>query len=436
MTYFSHPVRTGAARSLRLLLRVTLITLPSVSCRSSESVGPSSASVASVSLAPASIPILKGSHSRLTLSARDSAGNELSGARATWTTSASDVATVSSDGVVTGVGYGSATITASIGTHSAPADIVVTAAPTVRSYSVLDLGEGNPESAVGRHLSDSGDVLTGPTGTLYRHGVATTMTGCVYPITLNGPGHVLCSNGKGDSVSSYAIWRDGALSPVAAADTFVAQHFRAFAMNDSDEVAGLFFMPSFLNANCPATGVRCLSVWKNGVPTFPGYDAGGSDVMLMNNKRQAVVEYAQWAPDYGMTTSIYDIPTGKSRSAPYGVRAFNDNGWGAITWPWLAHGSSNPFRATAYVTTPSSFVTLGDGAASGINASNVVVGTLSVGPFIWRGDGVSLLVGAANDATWTITGAGEINDRGQILASADNSDGRKAHIVLLTPSGP
>ena len=214
------------------------------------------------------------------------------------------------------------------------------------------------------------------------------------------------------------------------------EHFRAYALNDSDEVAGLFYMPSFVNAKCPATGVRCLSVWKNGVPSFPGYDAGGSDVMLMNNEQQAVVEYAMWAPDYGLTTTIYDIPTGKSRTAPYGMRAFNDNGWGAITSPWLAHGSSNPFRSRAYVTTPVSQFTLGDGAASGINASNVVVGTLSVGPFIWRGDGVSLLTGAASDAAWTITGAAEINNRGQILATADNSDGRKAHLVLLTPVQP
>ena len=71
--------------------------------------------------------------------------------------------------------------------------------------------------------------------------------------------------------------------------------------------------------------------------------------------------------------------------------------------------------------------------ASGINDSNVVVGTLDVGPFTWRGQGVSLLTHAATDPSWTITTAPEINSRGQILATADNTDGRKAHTVILTP---
>jgi hypothetical protein len=418
---------------MRILPRAAVVLLLVGACSdSTKPVDP--ARVASLSVTPTLTTVVKGSQTRLTPLMVDSAGSAITGLTPSWSSSASEIATVSPDGSVTGVGYGPVSITASIGSRSASVEVVVTAAPTLKSYTVLDLGASNSEGAFGRHISDSGDVLVG--AALLRQGVETPLTGCVHPLTLNGPGHVLCSNGNGDSISSYSIWQDGLLTPVAAADTFAAQHFRAYALNDSDEVAGLFYMPSFVNAKCPATGVRCLSVWKNGVPSFPGYDAGGSDVMLMNNKQQAAVEYAMWAPDYGLTTTIYDIPTGKSRSAPYGMRAFNDNGWGAITSPWLAHGSSNPFRSRAYVTTPVSRFTLGDGAASGINASNVVVGTLSVGPFIWRGDGVSLLTGAASDVTWTITGAAEINNRGQILATADNSDGRKAHLVLLTPVQP
>lgn len=426
--------RAGAVRAARLFAFLVPIALLSSACSSTEPAGPPDpGSVASVSIAPTTNPIVKGSTQTLALTVQDTAGNVVQ-LDANWTSSAPSVASVASDGTVTAVGYGAATITATIGTQSAVASVVVTTAPTERAYSVLDLGEASANGTFGKHLSDGGDVLIGDT--LVRDGVAATLTGCPYPITLNGPGHVLCSNGKGDSISSYAIWRDGTLVPVAAADTFVAQHFRAYAMNDSDEVAGLFYMPSFSNTNCPATGVRCLSVWKNGLPNFPGYNAGSSDVMMMNNRQQAVVEDAMWAPDYGQTATIYDITSGTGRGAPYGVRSLNDNGWAVITSPWLAHGSSNPFRSRAYVSTPSTVIALGDGGASGINASNVVVGTLSIGPFVWRGSGVSLLTGAATDASWTITGASEINNRGQILASADNSDGRKAHLVLLTPTEP
>jgi hypothetical protein len=157
--------------------------------------------------------------------------------------------------------------------------------------------------------------------------------------------------------------------------------------------------------------------------------------MLMNNHQQIVVEYAMWYEGvYGSV--IYDVPTATSRQTQYGIRSFNDNGWGAITSPWIAHGSSNPFRSRAYVSTPSALIPLGDGGAAGINNSNTVVGTLTVGPFIWHGQGVSLLTNASVDPAWTLTAAIEINNRGQILATADNSDGRKAHMVILTPTQP
>lgn len=394
------------------------------------------ASVASISLAPTAVGIVKGSKQSLKLTAKDASGIEVR-MNASWTSSAPSVATVAGDGVVSAVSYGTATITAAVGTRMAYAVIVVTSIPTTEAYSVLDLvatgGPRNPSVGFRRLLSDSGDVLVG--AALYRNGVATPLSGCNLPWSVNGPGHVLCRVNLYDSVSSYAVWRDGTLTPLAASDTFKAQNFRAFALSDSDEVPGLFFMPSFSNAQCPANGARCLSIWKNGAASFPGYDAGGSDIMQMNNRQQIVVELAMWNENESYST-VYDIPSARTRRVQYGV-VMNDNGWGAIASPWIAHGSANPFRSTASVMTPDSVITLGSGAATGINNANVVVGTLDVGPFIWRGSGgVSLLTNAVIDPAWTITAANEINNRGQILATADNSDGRKAHTVLLTPTQP
>jgi hypothetical protein len=378
---------------------------------------------------------VKGVTQSLKLTAKDTSGREVR-VRASWSSSEPSIATVSSDGVVSAVSYGSSTITATVGTKSATAAVVVTSIPTTSAYAITDLGPAASTGSYGRHLSDSGDVLLRLSApALYRHGATTPLAGCTYGLTINGPGHVLCRVDLNDSVSSYGIWRGGLLTPLAAADTFKAQHFRAFALSDSDEVPGLFFMPLFTNAKCPANGARCLSVWKDGVPTFPGYDAGGNDAMLMNNRQQVVVEYAMWNETVNGSV-IYDVPTATSRQTQYGIRAFNDNGWGATTSPWIAHGSADPFRSKAYATTPTALILLGDGGATGINNSNVVVGTLDVGPFIWRGQGVSLLTNASVDPTWTITGAAEINNRGQILATADNSDGRKGHTVILTPTQP
>jgi hypothetical protein len=415
----------------RSVLRMSAFVFVLAACSdSTKPVDP--ASVASLSLSPGAIPIVKGAQSRLTLSARDSAGNEIQ-VDAIWTSNSPSVASVSNRGEVTAIGYGTATILAIVGSHSASTDVVVTA-PMTRSYSVLDLGSGLQVGSIIRQLSDSGDVVA---GNYYRRGVATSIPGCPSPVTINGLGHVLCRTSVYDSVSSFAIWRDGTLTPLTVADSFTAGDFRAFAMSDSDEVAGMFWRPSFVNANCPSSGDRCLAIWKNGTARFPGYTAATADAMLMNNKQQVVLEQPMWAPSSpGLSSTIYDLSTGVHATSYWGIRAFNDNGWAAIQLPYVQPGGPSTSGSLAYVMTPTYTMGLGNGGATGINNSNVVVGTLDVGPFIWRGDALSMLTNAATDPAWTITAADEINNRGQILATADNSDGRKGHTVILTPTQP
>jgi hypothetical protein len=389
--------------------------------------------VASLSIAPSAVPIVKGARYALKLSALDAAGSPVI-IGAIWTSSAPQVASVSKYGVVSAVAFGAATITATVGTHSATAEVLVTAAPTERAYVVLDLGGGLSIGGMARQLSDSGDVLAG--GKLYRHGIAGAMPGCTIPVTTNGPGHVLCRVDALDSVSSYAIWHDGTLTPLAATDTFKAEHFRAFAMDDEDEVAGLLYNPAFTNANCATPGARCLSIWKRGTATFPGFDAS-AELMLMNNASQVVLQEPVYSENHSLSAIIYDVPTGRQRTTPWAIQSLNDNGWAAIAHSWLRHGGANSgtLGSIAQIATTASLIVLGDGAASGINNANVVVGTLTVGPFIWSQDGgVSLLTRAAVDPSWTVTAADEINNRGQILATANNSDGRQGHAVLLTPS--
>jgi hypothetical protein len=414
---------------LQMSIAASMIAV--VSCSdSTKPVDP--ASVATLSLTPAATPIVKGTQKQLTLSARDSTGNEVH-VNALWTSNSPSVVTVSKDGLVTALGYGSAMIEASAGTHWAIANVVVTA-PMSRRYSVLDLGVSLQVGSIIRKLSDSGDVVA---GSYYRRGVATAIPGCPTPVTINGPGHVLCRTGVPDSVSSFAIWHNGALVPLTTVDTFKAGVFRAFAMSDSDEVAGMFWRPSFVNANCPASGDRCLAIWKNGSVSFPGYTAATADAMLMNNRGQVVLEQAMWAPSSpGLTSTIFNVTTGSRTNAEWGIHALNDNGWAAIQLPYVQPGDPSTSGSRADVMTPTYTMGLGNGGATGINNSNVVVGTLDVGAFIWRGDAIAMLTDAATDRTWTITAANEINNRGQILATADNSDGRKGHTVILTPTQP
>src|SRR2546426_84089 len=72
----------------------------------------SSVPVDSVIVSPDSVNMALGSTQQLTAVARDASGNVLTGRTVTWETSSSAVATVSPSGLVSGVGVGSATITA------------------------------------------------------------------------------------------------------------------------------------------------------------------------------------------------------------------------------------------------------------------------------------------------------------------------------------
>jgi trimeric autotransporter adhesin len=91
--------------------------------------------VAAVEVAPATASIAEGATVRLTATAKDANGSPLAGRPSTWSTSNANVARVNSTGRVTGIGAGSATITATIEGIKGTATVTVTAATgTVRTW--------------------------------------------------------------------------------------------------------------------------------------------------------------------------------------------------------------------------------------------------------------------------------------------------------------
>ena len=82
-------------------------------------VDPPSSRIASVIIAPGPLSLVPGATGQLDATARDARGGLVPGAAITWTTSASDVATVSAGGLVTAVDGGTATITATAGGFAA-----------------------------------------------------------------------------------------------------------------------------------------------------------------------------------------------------------------------------------------------------------------------------------------------------------------------------
>ena len=102
---------TSEGQSGTAALTVTAVTVP----------------VASVTVSPASAAVPAGQTVQLTATSKDASGNALTGRSITWTSSNGSVATVSSNGLVSGVAAGSATITATSEGKSGTAAITVTA---------------------------------------------------------------------------------------------------------------------------------------------------------------------------------------------------------------------------------------------------------------------------------------------------------------------
>jgi uncharacterized protein YjdB len=96
-------------------------------------------SVASVTVAPGSVSLASGATQQFAATPKDSAGNPIAGRTATWTTSDSTVAKVSTAGLATAVKVGTATLTASVGGVSGTATVTVTPGPASTTTSQVSV---------------------------------------------------------------------------------------------------------------------------------------------------------------------------------------------------------------------------------------------------------------------------------------------------------
>jgi uncharacterized protein YjdB len=143
---------------------VATITATSEGKSGSAAVSVGAQPVASVTMSPASSTLFISKTLAFTTMLRDSAGVALNGRTVTWASSAPSVATVSSSGVVTGVGVGVATITATSEGKSGSAMIDVQPLPV----GIVQVTPSAAWKMLGRTiqlavatLDSSGNVLTG-----------------------------------------------------------------------------------------------------------------------------------------------------------------------------------------------------------------------------------------------------------------------------------
>ena len=122
----------GLNRLLVSRLRVATLVAGAcafIGCLAVETAGPTLVPVASVPVSPGSAVVVLGDVVHLTATPRDPAGKPLTGRPVTWTSSDPSVATVNSSGVVTAVGEGSTTITATSEGQSGTATVTVQGPP-------------------------------------------------------------------------------------------------------------------------------------------------------------------------------------------------------------------------------------------------------------------------------------------------------------------
>src|SRR3989442_12841395 len=132
----SPPVRWGRVRFLnelrvamrnkpapRLACIRVLLTIALASCGGGD-VGPNTPSVATVSVTPGTLNLLIGQKGQFAATPRDEAGNALSGHAVSWTSLTPAVASVDGSGLVTALGVGAATITATSEGKSGTAAVV------------------------------------------------------------------------------------------------------------------------------------------------------------------------------------------------------------------------------------------------------------------------------------------------------------------------
>jgi hypothetical protein len=180
------------------LALVSLCTVAFAAC-SGDSSGPPA--VASVAVSSPGTDIIVGQTASLTATPKDAKGNTLTNRTVAWTSSSQAIATVSSTGVVTGVGPGNATITATIEGKTGTAGVTVVIPPvatvTVTAVATtLQAGQTTQASAVTRDASNT--VVTGravawttsnqAVATVSGTGVVTALTAGVVTITATSEG--------------------------------------------------------------------------------------------------------------------------------------------------------------------------------------------------------------------------------------------------------
>lgn len=259
------------------VMAVLLAALAAACGGGGEGGGPTGPAVASVSLSQASVTVRVGASVALSATARDGGGAQVGGRTVAWTSSNEAVARVSAQGIVTGVGPGNATITATVDGRSAQAQVVVT--PMIVSVRVtapvssIEPGQTAQLTAVALDPAGAAVPNTAFTWTSSNQAVATvSATGVV---TAVAPGAVTITAVADDIAGSLplvirppggGVLEVTSVGPATitpgATFTVTGSNFSSVPGENTVSIGGVFgtvtaVTPTTLTVIAPRTGLPC-----------------------------------------------------------------------------------------------------------------------------------------------------------------------------------
>lgn len=217
-----------------------------------------SANVASVSVTISASTIAVPGTAQATATPRDAGGAALTGRTITWTSSSNAVATVSSTGLVTAVGPGNATITASSEGKSGDVAVIITP-PAVSAITVTlanaSISAGSTTQATAVTRDAQANVLTGRTvtWTSSSQGVATvTTSGLVTGVAPGTADITATSEGITNKATVTVTASPGTVSSFTLTRNGVPL--------DTSNVAGEFFIDATVDVPSGFNGALVLTV--------------------------------------------------------------------------------------------------------------------------------------------------------------------------------
>ena len=286
---------------------------------------PTPVAVASVTVTAPSTALTVDQKVQLTVVARDSAGTVLTGRVATWTSSDAVVAIVSSTGLVTAKGAGSAVVRATIEGKSGSATMTVTSPPPPPpppSGTVVLVGAGDISECSNNNDEATAKVLDGIAGTVftagdnvYTNGTPAEFMNCYEPTWGRHKARTRPSPGNHDYGTSgasgyYAYYGANAGEAGKGYYSYDLGAWHIISLNSNVAATETSAQVTWLKADLAATNKSCvLAYWHH--PRFSSGDHGNNtkmsivwDVLYQGNAEAVVVghdhNYERFAP---MTSS-------------------------------------------------------------------------------------------------------------------------------------